>query len=82
VRTGRAAFRRIRDVYDEVTVTPERIEAVGEDDVLVIARLRGRASGSGVEIDTLQGYVWTVREGVAVRFRWFSDPQQARDAAG
>jgi hypothetical protein len=50
--------------------------------VLVIARLTGRASGSGVEIDTQQGYIWTVRDGVAVRFRWFRRPHEALEGAG
>ena len=82
VKRGRRYFRSIRDVYDELVVTPERIEAVGEEDVLVIARLTGRASGSGVEIDTQQGYIWTVRDDVAVSFRWFRRPQEALAAAG
>jgi ketosteroid isomerase-like protein len=82
VKRGRQYFRGIRDVYDEVVITPERVEPLGEEDVLVIARLTGRASGSGVEIDTQQGYIWTVRDDVAVRFRWFRRPAEALAAAG
>jgi hypothetical protein len=52
-------------VYDHLVVTPEGVEAVGDEDVLMIARLTARASGSGVELDTRQGYIWTVRDGVA-----------------
>jgi ketosteroid isomerase-like protein len=29
-----------------------------------------------------QGYVWTVRDGKAVRFQWFNDPAEALEAAG
>ena len=29
-----------------------------------------------------QGYIWTFREGKAVRFRWFNDPEEALRAAG
>lgn len=47
-KRGRRYFRGIRDVYDELSVTPERVEALDGGDVLVIARLTGRASGSGV----------------------------------
>jgi ketosteroid isomerase-like protein len=82
VKRGRRYFRGIRDVYEDVVVTPERVEAVGEEDVLVIARLVGRASGSGVEMDTRQGYIWTVRDGVAVRFCWYRRPGEALAAAG
>ena len=63
-------------------IIPERVEPLGQEDVLVIARLTGRASGSGVEIGTQQGYIWTVRDGVAVRFRWFRRPAEALAAAG
>jgi ketosteroid isomerase-like protein len=81
-RRGRAAFRGIRDAYDDVRIEPlEYIETPG-DDVLVIARVTGRGQGSGVEIDWRQGYIWTVSDGRAVRFRWFSDPEHARSAAG
>jgi ketosteroid isomerase-like protein len=81
-KRGRRYLRGIRDVYDELTVTPERVEALDEGDVLVIARLTGRAGGSGVEIDTEQGYIWTVGDGLAVRFRWFRTPAEALEVAG
>jgi ketosteroid isomerase-like protein len=81
-KRGRQYFRGIRDVYDELTVTPERLEVLGDGDVLVIARLVGRASGSGVELETEQGYIWTVSDGLAVRFRWFRRPAEALEAAG
>jgi ketosteroid isomerase-like protein len=82
VKHGRQYFRGIRDVYDEVVITPVRVEPVGDEDVLVIADLTGTASGSGVEIETRQGYIWTVRDGVAVRFQWFGRPAEALAAAG
>lgn len=81
-RHGRKAFGRIRDVYDEVKVEPEELIDAGGDEVVVIARITGRGHGSGVEIDRRQGYVWTIRDGKGVRFRWFNDPEQAREAAG
>jgi ketosteroid isomerase-like protein len=82
VKRGRQYFRGIRDVYDELTVTPERVEPLDDGDVLVVARLTGRAGGSGIELDTEQGYIWTVRDGLAVRFRWFRRPAEALEAAG
>ncbi len=81
-RHGRKAFARIRDVYDEVKVDPEELIDAGGDEVVVIARITGKGRGSGVEIDRRQGYVWTIRDGKGVRFRWFNDPEQAREAAG
>jgi ketosteroid isomerase-like protein len=80
-RHGRAAFKGIRDAYDDVRIEPlEYVEAA--DDVVVVARVTGRGRGSGLEIDWRQGYIWTVRDGQAVRFRWFTHPEQALRAAG
>ncbi len=69
-------------MYDDVTLEPEEIISVGDEDVLVIARLTGTPRGSGVAIETRQGYVWTVRDGMAVRLRWFREPEQAYRAVG
>lgn len=80
-RRGRRAFAGIRDAYDDVRVEPERFIDAGPD-VVVIARITGKGRGSGVDIDWRQGYVWTVRDGKAVRFRWFTKPEQALEAAG
>jgi ketosteroid isomerase-like protein len=80
-RRGRRAFAGIRDAYDDVRVEPERFIDAGPD-VVVIARITGKGKGSGVDIDWRQGYVWTVRDGKAVRFRWFTKPEQALNAAG
>jgi ketosteroid isomerase-like protein len=81
-RRGRRAFAGIRDAYDDVRIEPEELIDAGGDEVVVIARVTGKGRGSGVEIDWRQGYVWTIRGGKAVRFRWFNDPEQALDAAG
>jgi ketosteroid isomerase-like protein len=81
-RRGRKAFAGIRDAYDDVRVEPEELIDAGDDEVVVIARVTGKGHGSGVEIDRRQGYVWTIRDGKAIRFRWFNDPEQAFEAAG
>ena len=80
-RHGRRAFAGIRDAYDDVRVEPERFFEAGTD-VVVIARITGKGKGSGVDMDWRQGYIWTVRDGRAVRFRWFTKPEQALEAAG
>jgi ketosteroid isomerase-like protein len=35
-----------------------------------------------VEVERRQGYVWTLRDGKAIRFRWFNDPAEALQAVG
>ena len=82
VRRGPESFAAIRSSYDDVVVEPqEYIDAPG-DRVVVIARVTGRGHGSGFPVEWQHGYVWTVRDGLAVRFEWFNRPGEARAAAG
>jgi ketosteroid isomerase-like protein len=80
IKRGRRTLAAIRDIYPDFRFEPEQFHDVG-DDVVVIGVARG-TSASGVEAQWRQGYVWTVRGGRAVRFRWFSDPAEALRAAG
>ena len=80
VLRGRKSFARIRDAYDDVRVVPERYVEAGDDDVVVIAKLL--VGTRGLNTETTQGYVWTVRDGQAVRFRWFNHPAEAFAAVG
>ncbi len=81
VRRGREAFRGIGDAYEEIRIEPLRYMDAG-DDVVVIARVTGRGRGSGIDIDWRHGYIWTIRNGKGVRFRWFNKPDEALEAAG
>ena len=82
IRRGPHAFGAIRSSYDDVAVEPQAfIDAPGED-VVVIARVTGRGRGSGFPVEWRHGYVWTVRDGIAIRFRWFNRPEEALAAAG
>ncbi len=80
IRHGRRALTRVREVYPDFRVEPERFVDAGED-VVVIGVARG-TSGSGLEAQRRQGYVWTIRAGMAIRFRWFNDPEEALRAVG
>jgi ketosteroid isomerase-like protein len=80
VLRGRKSFARIRDAYDDVRIAPERYLEAGDEDVVVIAKLQ--VGTRGLHTETTQGYVWTVRDGQAVRFRWFNDPTEALAAVG
>jgi ketosteroid isomerase-like protein len=79
-RRDRRALSKIREVYPDFRVEPERFVDAGEE-IVVIGTARG-TSASGVEAQWLQGYVWTVRDGRAVRFRWFNRPSEALEAVG
>jgi ketosteroid isomerase-like protein len=77
---GRRMLAKVRDVYPDFRVEPERFIDAGAD-VVVIGTARGTAA-SGVEAQWRQGYVWTIEDGRAIRLRWFNDPQEALDAVG
>jgi ketosteroid isomerase-like protein len=81
IRHGRASFARIRDAYDDVEVHPNHFLDAGED-VVVLATISGTSRDAGVPIRREHGYVWTVRDAVAVRFRWFNSADEALEAAG
>ena len=80
-RIGRHYFRRVTEVWPDVRFEIERYIDAGED-VVVIAKQFGRGSSSGVETQSRMGYVWTVAEGKAIRFRWFNDVAEALQAVG
>ena len=52
------------------------------DRVLVIGRLIARGRTSGVELDVPIGQLWELRDGLVVRMKAFSDPDEALRAAG
>ena len=75
------ALTMVFDTFDGPDVEIEEVVAVGEH-VVVIGVLRGRGQSSRIAVERRQGYVWTIREGKAVRFAWFDDPAAALEAAG
>ena len=50
--------------------------------MVVIGVLHGRGQSSGIAVERRQGYVWTIRDGKAVRFAWFNDPTAPLEVAG
>ena len=79
-RRSRRALGAIREVYPDFRVEPERFIDAGEH-VVVIGTALGTTQ-SGARALWRQGYVWTLRNGVAIRFRWFNDPREALQAVG
>jgi ketosteroid isomerase-like protein len=81
VRHGRASFRVVRETYEDFRIAIERFIDAGGDDVLVLASYTASGRSSGVPLEGEHGYVWTVRDGLAVRFQWFQSHREAREAA-
>jgi ketosteroid isomerase-like protein len=80
-RRGRASFRVVRETYGDFKIQVERYVDAGEE-VVVLAQYKGSGGGSGVPVSGEHGYVWTVRDGQAVRFQWFQSHREALEAAG
>jgi ketosteroid isomerase-like protein len=77
-RHGRAAVREYLAPNFFESQSAEPIEIIEEGDrILVIARVRARGRGSGVEIDGTTFHLWTVAEGRATRFAAFVDREEA-----
>ena len=83
---GRVAVRRhIQDwidTFDDFSVVVEELRDVGDDRVLTIQRLKGRAKLSGTETDLRYAMVSTVREGKVVRGREYLRVEDALEVVG
>jgi uncharacterized protein len=75
------AFERWLEQWEEYGAMAERYVDCG-DEVLVIARERGRGMTSGASVSSRIYSVWTIRAGRISRYREFYDEQTALDAAG
>ena len=84
-RRGKAAFEQaaasISGAFDEISFEDSQVIDVGES-VLVLATFVVHGHGSGVEHRQPQGYLWTLRDGRAVRFEWFNSHAEALEAVG
>ena len=82
---GRDAFIRHVTKYwsrwNDYAQTVERTIDVGND-VVVILRERARLRNSDAVVDREVATIWTVRDGVRVRFRAFERPADALKAVG
>jgi len=66
---------------DEFTMKPEEFMDAG-DQVVVRVRQEAREASAGLPVEATFWFVYTIREGKAVRFELFRDREQALEAAG
>ncbi len=67
--------------WDEIRFEPQEYIDVGER-VVLVARLVGRGKTSGVRVERTWAYVWTVRDGKALRMDGYEDRNEALNAVG
>src|SRR5438309_11463089 len=73
------AFERWLEQWDEYGYEAERYVDCGED-VLVVARERGRGMTSGASVSSRIYSVWTIRAGKIACYREFYDEHAALEA--
>jgi ketosteroid isomerase-like protein len=72
----------VSDAWQEFTVQAERFIDFGER-VLVLTRERGRGRLSGIEVQSQPtAHLWTLRNGVVVRFQVFWNREDGLRATG
>jgi ketosteroid isomerase-like protein len=70
------------DMFDDITNVPVELMDVGDDRVIAVQHLTGRAKLSGVQTEVRYAVVYTLRDGKIVRGREYLDREQALDAVG
>jgi ketosteroid isomerase-like protein len=70
------------DTFDEFKSEPIELIEAGDDKVVAVTRISGRAKLSGVETDLTYAALYTIRDGKIVRGREFWTRDEALEAAG
>jgi ketosteroid isomerase-like protein len=84
VMRGLEEVRKFRDEgpWEELNFEPERVIDVDDERVMVLVRVDARGKGSGARVELMNAHEFTVRDGVLVRFKVYSDRDEALKAAG
>jgi uncharacterized protein len=70
------------DTFDDFRIEAVELTDAGEDKVIAVVRLSGRAKLSGVETDLTFAVVYTIRDGKIARGREYGTRDEALEAAG
>ncbi len=70
------------DTFDDFRAEPVELIEAGEDKVIAVVRISGRAKLSGVETDLTYAELWTLRDGKVAWGRQYWTRDEALEAAG
>jgi ketosteroid isomerase-like protein len=70
------------DMFDDLAVIAEELVDAGDDRVVAVLRMTGRAKLSGIETEIRFSVVYTLRDGKIVHGREYMDKEQALQAVG
>jgi|SRR5271165_1282911 len=83
---GTAAARRYvqdwLDTFEDLTSVAEELLAVGDDRVIAVLHMTGRARLSGIDTDLRYAVVYTLRERKIIRTREYLNRERALKAVG
>jgi ketosteroid isomerase-like protein len=83
---GRSALRAWLDSFHETwewfRINPERVDAVGEDRILIVATISAKGRLSQAEVHQRVGHVLTIHDGQMVRWNSYADAADALEAVG
>jgi ketosteroid isomerase-like protein len=77
----RRAIAEWAGTFEEWRIEAREVIDVGPSQLIAIVRDRARAKGSGAEIDNEFAHLWTIREGLVIRFEAFTTKADALQAA-
>jgi ketosteroid isomerase-like protein len=78
----RAYMQDWQDTFDDLRSEPVELIDAGEDNVIAVIRIGGRAKLSGVETDLTYAALYTLRDGKVARDREYWTREEALKAAG
>lgn len=76
------SLSEVFEIYRDFRIEAEEYIDTGEEGVVVVARSRGTSRQGGIEFEQLFAYLWTVRNGRAVRSQVYGERTEALQAAG
>jgi ketosteroid isomerase-like protein len=79
---ARSYFEQFTESFDEFSFEAEDFIDLGDDQVLVLFRLRTRGKESGANVEARPGWIYTIRNGKAVRIEAYVERSEALAAAG
>lgn len=78
----RAYVRDWLETFDDFRFEPVEFVEAGEDKVIAVTRISGRAKLSGVETDLTFAVLYTIRDGKIARGREYWTRDEALEGAG
>jgi ketosteroid isomerase-like protein len=73
--------REWEEAWDEISYEPREMIEVGESLLVVPIQIVGRGAGSGVEIDSVFGWLYEWHDGRSTRFHVYPTVEDALEAA-